>query len=67
MAEEVELNNALARQKPTNREVIIWRKIEELSIKETAEILGWNEVKVKNTLKRAMQVLRKEMRVVRDE
>ena len=67
MAEEVELNNALARQKPTNREVIIWRKIEELSIKETAEILGWNEVKVKNTLKRAMQVLRKGMRVVRDE
>ena len=66
--EEVrELYNALARLKPTYREVIIWRKIEELSIKETSEILGWNEEKVKNTLKRAMQVLRKEMGVVKDE
>ena len=32
-----------------------------LSIKETAQVLGWNEEKVKNTLKRAMQALRKEM------
>ncbi|MFJ5771138.1 RNA polymerase sigma factor [Psychrobacillus sp. NPDC093180] len=44
---------ALGKLKPSYREVIIWRKIEELSIKETAEILSWNEEKVKNTLRRA--------------
>ena len=58
---------ALGKLKPSYREVIIWRKIEELSIKETAEILSWNEEKVKNTLKRAIQALRKEMGGVHDE
>lgn len=62
-----ELYIALGKLKPTYREVLIWRKIEELSIKETAEILGWNEEKVKNTLKRAMQALRKEMEGVEHE
>lgn len=62
-----ELYDALGKLKPSYREVIIWRKIEELSIRDTAEILSWNEEKVKNTLKRAMQALRKEMGGVQDE
>lgn len=67
MEEVRELYHALGKLNPSYREVIIWRKIEELSIKETAEILSWNEGKVKNTLKRALQALRKEMGGVQDE
>lgn len=67
MGEVRELYIALGKLKPSYREVIIWRKIEELSIKETAEILSWSEEKVKNTLKRAMQALRKEMGGVQNE
>lgn len=62
-----EMYKALAKLKPAYREVIIWRKIEELSIKETAELLNWNEEKVKNTLKRALQALRVEMRGAENE
>ncbi|MFJ7972710.1 RNA polymerase sigma factor [Psychrobacillus sp. NPDC096389] len=67
MEEVRELYIALGKLKPSYREVIIWRKIEELSTKETAEILSWSEEKVKNTLKRAMQALRKEMGGVQNE
>ncbi|WP_240793361.1 RNA polymerase sigma factor [Psychrobacillus vulpis] len=67
MEEVRELYDALGKLKPSYREVIIWRKIEELSIKETAEILNWNEEKVKNTLKRAMQALRLKMGGAEDE
>ncbi|MFS1518475.1 RNA polymerase sigma factor [Bacillus sp. SCS-151] len=56
-----DLYTALKKLKPTYREVIILRKIEELSIKETGEILGWTESKVKSTLSRAMRVLHKEL------
>lgn len=42
------------------QEVIILRKINEFSIKETAEILGWNENKVKITTSRALNALKKE-------
>ncbi|UOQ42670.1 RNA polymerase sigma factor SigX [Halobacillus salinarum] len=38
--------------------VIILRYIQQLSIKETAEILGWSESKVKTTQHRAMKKLR---------
>lgn len=43
------------------QEVIILRKIKELSISETANILGWDEVKVKNTTARAMAALKKSL------
>ncbi|MFS1519495.1 RNA polymerase sigma factor [Bacillus sp. SCS-151] len=56
-----ELYNALRKLKPTYREVIVLRKIEELSIKETGEILGWSDSKVKSTLSRALKALHKEL------
>ena len=44
-----ELYQAIASLKFEHRLAIILRKIEGLSIKETATILGWNEAKVKTT------------------
>ncbi|MGE7623514.1 RNA polymerase sigma factor [Viridibacillus sp. NPDC096237] len=41
------------------REALILRKMEGLSIKESAKILGWTEAKVKNNTIRAMQALKK--------
>lgn len=41
--------------------VIIMRYIQELSIIETADALGWTESKVKTTQHRALKVLKKEM------
>ncbi len=43
------------------RLVIIMRYIQELSIIETAEVLGWTESKVKTTQHRAIKALREEM------
>lgn len=43
------------------RLVIILRFIQELSIAETAEALGWTESKVKTTQHRALKVLKKEL------
>jgi RNA polymerase sigma-70 factor, ECF subfamily len=40
------------------RSVIILRYIQELSILETAEVLGWKESKVKTTQHRAIKQLR---------
>ncbi|MDY0409595.1 sigma factor-like helix-turn-helix DNA-binding protein [Paracerasibacillus soli] len=37
------------------------RKIKELSIKETAEILNWSESKVKVTLFRGLHALKRQM------
>lgn len=52
---------AIRKLKMTYRDVIILRKIEGLSIEETCHVLGWNEGKVKNTLKRALIALKKEL------
>jgi RNA polymerase sigma-70 factor, ECF subfamily len=41
--------------------VIIMRYLQELSIKETAEILDWSESKVKTTQHRALKWLKIEM------
>lgn len=41
------------------RQVIVLRKIEELSTRETGHILGWSESKVKSTLSRGMKSLQK--------
>lgn len=43
------------------KSVVIMRFIQELSIAETAEVLGWTESKVKTTQHRALKVLKKEM------
>ncbi|WP_214484534.1 RNA polymerase sigma factor [Bacillus sp. SM2101] len=56
-----ELYQALIKLKPSYREVIILRKIEELSIKETSEILGWKESKVTTTLSRALKELQQKL------
>ena len=56
-----ELYVALAKLKRSYKDVIILRKIKEFSIKETADILGWSESKVKVTLYRAMAALKKEL------
>lgn len=60
--ESRELYEAIKALKPNYREVIILRKIEEFSIKETAAILNWSESKVKSTLFRATEALEKQLR-----
>ena len=55
------LYNALSTLKKDYRDVLILRKINESSIKETAYILGWTETKVKSTMARAFAALKKEM------
>ncbi|GGA72423.1 RNA polymerase sigma factor [Ornithinibacillus halotolerans] len=42
---------------PSYRDVVILRKVEGFSIRETAEILNWSESKVRVTLSRAMKKL----------
>lgn len=59
--ESRELYDAIRALKPSYREVIILRKIEEFSIKETATILNWSEGKVKSTLFRATKALEKQL------
>ncbi|MBS4188968.1 RNA polymerase sigma factor [Bacillus sp. FJAT-49705] len=55
------LYEAICKLKLSYQEVLILRKIKELSIKETAEILNWNENKVKITTTRAVAALKKEL------
>ena len=45
---------ALSKIRPQYKEVIILRKINELSTRETAEVLGWNESRVKTNLRRGL-------------
>lgn len=59
--QERQLYLALAKLKRPYREVIILRKIKEFSTKETAEILGWKEGRVKTTLWRALGELKKQL------
>ena len=61
------LYESLQKLKPEYREVVIYRKIEELSIAETAEILNWSEVKVANTLRAAIKALKKQIGGAEDE
>ncbi|MCD8510884.1 MAG: RNA polymerase sigma factor [Bacillus sp. (in: Bacteria)] len=58
---EEQLYRSLKKLKRSYREVVILRKIKELSIQETAEILDWNEGKVKITLHRALAALKEQM------
>ncbi len=61
---EKELYLALSNLKHHYRDVIVLRKIKELSIKETSYILGWSENKVKVNLFRGMKALKKELNKV---
>lgn len=58
---EEQLYRSLRKLKRSYREVIILRKIKELSIQEAAEILNWSEGKVKITLYRALLALKNQM------
>jgi RNA polymerase sigma-70 factor, ECF subfamily len=63
LGDDVEqLYAALSRIKKGYRDVIILRKIREFSVMETATILGWKESRVKTTLHRGLDALRKEMK-----
>lgn len=55
------LYDGLNSLKSSYRQVIILRKIEELSTRETGHILGWSESKVKSTLSRGMKSLQKHL------
>ena len=57
-----ELWYVLQRMPPKFREIIILRKIKGFSTKETAEILGWSESRVKVTLHRAMEDLKQRLK-----
>ena len=57
-----ELYAAIAQLKLEYRLAIILRKIEDLSIAETAVVLGWSESKVKNNTERVMKALKEIMR-----
>lgn len=64
--EENDLENlyhAISGLKISYKQVIILRKIQQLSIKETADVLHWSESKVKMTLSRAL----KKLQIVLDE
>lgn len=58
---EKELYSALTKLKRSYRDVIILRKLKDFSIQETADILGWNESKVKSTLFRGLKELKNEL------
>jgi RNA polymerase sigma-70 factor, ECF subfamily len=53
-----QLYGALNKCKEDQKQVVILRYIQSLSIKETADILGWSESKVKTTQHRAIKTLR---------
>lgn len=59
--EVMQLFNSIRKLKKEYQDVLILRKIDESSIKETAYILGWTEAKVKGMTKRALDMLKKEM------
>jgi RNA polymerase sigma-70 factor, ECF subfamily len=53
------LIESIQKLKHNYRVVIILKKVEECSTREIGEILGWSETKVRKTLSRALQLLRK--------
>lgn len=55
------LLNALKRLKASHRKVILLRKVQGFTIRETAQALNWSESKVKTTLHRANKNLEKLM------
>jgi RNA polymerase sigma-70 factor, ECF subfamily len=62
-----ELYIEIAKLRLEYRTAIILRKIEGLSIKETADILGWSEAKVKNNTIRGLKALSHVLKDVNDD
>ena len=58
-----ELQKVLLKLKPTYRSVVILRGLKELSIKETAEIMGCSERKIRVDYHRAIQHMKKHVQV----
>lgn len=56
-----EVQHALLKIKPHYRSLLILRGIQELTIKETAEILECTELKVRVDFHRAVKVLKREL------
>lgn len=56
-----QLYRAIQHLKPSHRQVIILRKLKEFSTAETAYVLKWSESKVKMTLKRALEELKRKL------
>ena len=54
----LEIEELLAQLKPTYRQVVILRYVDDLSMYETAKVLGWSEGKVRVTSHRALKKLR---------
>lgn len=52
-----ELYQAIAKLKLSYQQVIVLRKLQQLSVRETAAVLHWSESKVKMTLLRALKKL----------
>ncbi|MDH2363431.1 RNA polymerase sigma factor [Priestia megaterium] len=57
----LELYQALGKLKDSHRKVILLRKVQGFSVKDTASILNWSESKVKSTQFRAIPALRKQL------
>lgn len=55
-----QMYSALKKLKKDYRDVLILRKVNECSIKETAYILGWTEAKVKTKMTRGLEALKRE-------
>ncbi|WBL16899.1 RNA polymerase sigma factor [Sutcliffiella sp. NC1] len=56
-----ELYRAINNLKVNYKEVVILRKIQGLSVEETAQALGWSKSKVKSTMQRALEKLKQEI------
>ncbi|KPV45597.1 RNA polymerase sigma factor [Alicyclobacillus ferrooxydans] len=57
----VELEDQLTRLTDDQRQAFVLRCMQDLSVRDTAEILGWTESKVKSTLSRALTKLREQL------
>lgn len=55
----VMVQDVLGRLKVEYRQAVVLRYIENLSVSETASVLGWSETKVRNATHRGLQKLRK--------
>ncbi|WP_342541929.1 RNA polymerase sigma factor [Paenisporosarcina sp. FSL H8-0542] len=60
-----ELQNAILTLKPHYRSIVILRSLNEISVKETAEILGCTEGKVRVDFHRAINQLKKELIIIK--
>ncbi|MFD1174360.1 RNA polymerase sigma factor [Oceanobacillus picturae] len=61
------VKKAIRSLKPQYRSVVILRGVNELSIKESAEILGCSQSKVKVDFHRALKILRKNLNTLKEE